>query len=102
MIGRRSLTLVEYLGRGFVVLLLASVAAGATYFAIKATLPPGKRAAMENERAVTASARASQKAQLAPASRAADVWDGLFGFTSTVSVALFTAIIGRHVFRLRI
>jgi cytochrome b561 len=101
MTGRRSPTLVKYLGRGFVVLLVASLAAGATYFAIKATLPPGERAALQNQRVITAT-DASHKNQLAPAPRTADVLDGLFGFATTVSVALLVAIIGRYVLRLRL
>lgn len=100
--GHRSPTLVKYLGRGFVSLLIASLAAGATYFAIKATLPPAKRADLENRRAIAATGDHSQKNQLAPVPRAADVLDGLFGFGITVSVALLVAIIGRYVFRLRL
>lgn len=101
-IGRRSPTLVKYLGRGFVVLLVASLAAGGTYFAIKATLPPGKRAGLQNQRVIIATADPSQKDQLAPAPRTAEVLDGLFGFVFTVSVALLVAIIGRYVFHLRL
>ncbi len=102
MTGRRSLTLVKFLGRGFVSLLIAWLAAGAAYFTMNATLPPGKRADLQSQRAITATADPSQKNQLAPAPRAADVLDGLFGFASTVSAALLVAIIGRYVFRLRL
>jgi hypothetical protein len=102
MAGRRSPTIAKYLGRGFGSLLLASLAAGATYSAIKATLPPGKHAALQNQSAITAKPVRLQKDQLAPAPRAADVLDGLFGFATTVSVALLAALIGRFVFRLRL
>ena len=102
MTGRRSPTLVKYLGRGSVVLLTASLAAGATYFAIKATLPPGKRADLQDQRVITATADPSQKNQLAPAPRGADVSDGIFGFAIAISVALLVAVIGRYVFRLRL
>jgi hypothetical protein len=100
--GRRSPALVEYLSRSFVVLLVALLAAGATYFAIKLTLPPGKRADLQNQRVITATADHSQKKQLAPAPRRADVPDGLFGFATAVSIVLLVAIIGRYVFRLRL
>jgi len=102
MTGRRSPTLVKYLGRGVVVLIAASLAAGAAYFAIAVTLPPGKRAELQNRRPVAAAADRSQKVSLAPAPRAADVAAGLFEFAVTVSVALLMAIIGRYVFRLRL
>jgi hypothetical protein len=77
-------------------------AAGATYFAIKLTLPDGKRFDLQNQRVITATADPSQKKQLAPAPRPADVLDGLFSFAVTVSVALLAAVIGRNVFRLRL
>jgi cytochrome b561 len=99
----RSPTLAQYLGRTFVLVLVASLAAGASYFAIKTTLSPRKRADLQNQRAVTATADYSQKKQLAPAQRrAGDVWDGLFGFALSVSVVLLAAIVGRYVFRLRL
>lgn len=100
--GRRSPTLVEHLSRGFVVLLLALLAAGATYFVVELTLPPGKRADLRNQRLITATADPSQKKQLAPAPRAAHLIDGLSGFAMTVSIAIFIAITGRYVFRLRL
>jgi cytochrome b len=102
MTGRRSPTLVKYLGRGVVVLIAASLAAGVAYFAIAVTLPPGKHAELQNRRPVAAAADRSQKVSLAPAPRAADVAAGLFEFAVTVSVALLMAIIGRYVFRLRL
>ena len=102
MTGSSRPALVKYLGRGFVVLLVAFLAAGATYFAIKLTLPQGKRVDLQNQRAITATADPSQKKQLAPAPRPAHVLDGLFSFGVTVSVALLVAIIGRKVFRLRL
>ena len=102
MTGRRSPTLVKYLGRGFATLLLASLAAGAAYFAIDATLAPGKRADLQNQGAITATANQSQKNQLAPAPRAAGVLDGLFGFAAIVAVTLLVAVIGRYVLRLRL
>ncbi len=102
MAGRRSPPLVKYLGRALVSLLIASVAAGATYFAIKATLPARKRADLQYQRPITASADHSQKNRLAPAGRSAEVMDGLFGFSFTLSVTLLVAIVGRYVFRLRL
>jgi cytochrome b561 len=102
MTGCRSPMLVKYIARGFVVLLLALLAADATYFAIKLTLPPGKRADLQHQRVITATAESWQKNELAPAPRAAHVVGGLFGFAFTVSVALLVAIIGRYVFRLRL
>lgn len=102
MTGRRPPVLAKYIGRGIVVLLVALLAAGAAYFAIKATLPPGKRADLQNQRVITAMAWHSQKNQLAPAPRAAQVSDGLFGFGFALSVTLFVAILGRYVFRLRL
>lgn len=102
MTGRRSSALVKYFVRGFVSFLAALLAAGVTYFAISATLPPGKRAKLQNQPAIAATSDRSQKSKLAPAPRAADVLDGLFGFAITVSVALLVAIIGRYVFRLRL
>jgi cytochrome b561 len=98
----RSVTLVQYLGRTLLLLLVASLAAGTTYFAVKTTLPPGNRADLQNQRAVTATADYSQKKQLAPAPRAGDVLDGLFGFAVCFSVVLLAAITGRYVFRLRL
>jgi cytochrome b561 len=98
----RSPRLVQYLGRTFVVLLLASLATSATYFAVKATLSPGKIADLQNQPAVTATADYSQKQQLAPAPRNGDGLDGLFGFAACLSVVLFAAAIGRYVFRLRL
>ena len=93
---------VKYLGRAFVLLLIAVLAAGAAYFVIKATLPPGKRADLQNHRAITATADYSQKKQLAPEPRAANISGGLFGFTGLLSVTLLVAITGRYVFRLRL
>jgi hypothetical protein len=98
MTGRGWLTLVKYLGRGFVVFLIALFAAGATYL----TLSQGKRFDLQNQRAITATVDPSQKKQLAPAPRPADVLDGLFSFAVTVLVALLAAVIGRNVFRLRL
>jgi cytochrome b561 len=100
--GRHSSSLAKYLGRGIVTFVLALLMAGATYFAIKATLSPGKRAHLQHQLVITANADPAQKKQLAPAPRAADVPDGVFGFAVTLSVALITAIIGRYVFRLRL
>jgi cytochrome b561 len=102
MTGGRSPMFLKYIGRGFVVLLLALLAAGATYFAIKVTLSPGKRADLQNQRVITATAEHWQKNQLAPAPRAAHGWDGLFGFAVAISIVLLVAIIGRYVFRLRL
>jgi cytochrome b561 len=95
-------TLVKYPGRGSVVLLIALLAAGTTYFAIKLTLPQEERVDLQNQRVITASADPSQKKQLAPAPRPADVLDGLFSFAVTVSIALLVATIGRKVFHLRL
>jgi len=102
MTGCRSPTLVEYLGRSFVVLLVALLAADAAYFVIKATLPPGKRAYLQHQPVITATADPSQKKLLAPEPRAAYVSDGFFGFVTAVSVVLLLAIICRYVFRLRL
>jgi hypothetical protein len=102
MTGRRAPMLAKYLGRGFVSLLAALLAAGAAYFVISATLPPGKRAELQNQPAITATADYSQKSKLAPAPRAAHVVDGLFGFAVALAVVLLVAIIGRYVFRLRL
>jgi cytochrome b561 len=99
---RRSLTPAQYLGRILVLLLFASVAAGATYFAIKTTLPPGTRARLQNHPAVTVKADYLQKKRLAPSPRAADFWDGLFNFAISVLIVLLAAIVGRYVFRLRL
>jgi cytochrome b561 len=102
MAGRRAPMLAKYLGRGFVSLLAALLAAGAAYFVIRATLPPGKRAELQNQRVITAAADYSQKSKLAPNPRAAHVMDGLFGFAVALAVVLLVAIIGRYVFRLRL
>jgi cytochrome b561 len=95
-------TMRQYLGRTLILLLFASLAASAPYFAIKTTLSPGKRADLQNQRAITAQADYSQKKQLAPAPRAGDVLDGLFGFAISMLVVLVAAITGRYVFRLRL
>jgi cytochrome b561 len=100
--GRHLSPLAKYLGRGFASFLLALLVAGATYSAIKATLPPRKRADLQNQSVITATADLSQKSRLAPAPRAANVSGGIFGFAATLSVALLVAIIGRYVFRLRL
>ena len=102
MNGRRAPTLLKYLARGFVVHLAALMCAGTAYFAIKATLPPGKRYELQNQPVVTATADPSPKNQLAPTPRAAKGWDGLDGFAATVAIVLLAAIIGRYVFRLRL
>jgi cytochrome b561 len=94
--------LAKYLGRAFVLLLVAILAAGAVYFAMKATLPPRKRADLQNHRPVTAVADYSQKKQLAPGRRTANVSDGLFEFGGILSLTLLVAVTGRYVFRLRL
>ena len=98
----RSPALVKYLGRAFVLLLVAWLAAVAAYFVVKATLPPGKRADLQNRRVITVAADYSQKKHLAPGPRRADVLDGLFNLAVTVSTVLLVAITGRYVFRLRL
>ena len=100
--GRRSPAPLKYLGRALVVLLSASLAAGTAYFAVKLTLPAGKRAEWQNQRIILATADPSQKRRLAPAARPAQVFDGLFGFGTSVLVAVLVALIGRYVFRLRL
>lgn len=98
----RAPTLAKYLGRAFVLLLLGSLATSATYFAIKTTLSPGKRADLQSRSAITATADYSQKQQLAPAPRAGEGWDGLFALGVCLAVVLVVAITGRYVFRLRL
>jgi len=69
---------------------------------MKASLPQRKLADLQNHRAITAAADYSQKKQLAPGRRAADVSGGLFGFAGILSLTLLVAITGRYVFRLRL
>jgi cytochrome b561 len=94
--------LVKYFGRALVLLLVASLAAGGAYFAVKASLPPGKRADLQSHRVITAAADYSEKKQLAPGRRASNLSGGLFGFVGILSVTLLVAVIGRYVFRLRL
>lgn len=98
----RSPVLAKYFGRALVLLLVAALAGGAAYFVVKATLPPGKRADLQNHRIITATDGYSQKKQLAPGRRAANVSGGLLGFAGILSITLLVAITGRYVFRLRL
>jgi cytochrome b561 len=102
MTGDRSPVLVKHFGRTFVLLLVATLAAGTAYFVIKATLPGWKRADLQNRPAITATADYSQKKQLAPGPRAANVSGGFFGFAGILSITLLVAVTGRYVFRLRL
>jgi cytochrome b561 len=102
MTGDRTPAFVKFFGRAFVLLFVAMLAAGAAYFVIKATLPPGKRSDLQNHRTITAAADYSQKKQLAPGPRTANVSGGVFEFAGILSVTLLVAITGRYVFRLRL
>jgi cytochrome b561 len=99
---RRPLSPGNPLGRGFVVLLLAAVAAGAVYFAMEAMLPMGERAKLRHQPVITATAERSQKAQLAPQPRPAQLTDGTSNLSITVAATMFVVVIGRYVFRLRL
>lgn len=96
---RRRVGFASWLGRAVAVLLVASVGAGAAYFAIAAMLSPGKRAAMNYQRAA---ARANGSApNLAPRDRPISVRRAP-DLAGTLSLTVFVAVIGRYVFRLRL
>jgi hypothetical protein len=95
-------SLMQYLGRAVIMLLVASLVAVATYFTMKATLSPEKRADLQDRHVITVKVDRSQKAQLAPAPRRPEISDGLQGLAGTVLIVLLIAMVGRYVFRLRL
>jgi cytochrome b561 len=99
---RRSFSLGKSLSRGLVVLILASFATSAVYFATKATFLPGKRSEFKKQPAVTATVKPPQNKDLAPRPRAALGWRGIDSFIAVLAITLLVAIIGRYVLRLRL
>jgi cytochrome b561 len=99
---RRSLSFGKSLGRGLIVLLLASLATSAVYFTMKATMLRSKKHQLMNQPTITATAKPPDKKDLAPRPRAALGWHGIDSFAAVLAITLLVAIIGRYVFRLRL
>jgi hypothetical protein len=96
----RRVSFAGWLGRAVAVLLVSSLAAGAAYFVIATTLPPGKRAAMERQRAA-ARADGTLRRQLAPRNRPAQP-QRAGQLAGTFLITVLVAGVGRYVFRLRL
>jgi cytochrome b561 len=88
------------LGRGLAVLLVASLAAGAVYFAMWATMLPEEREPTHNERAATATEPPPKPP--VPQPRPVELPHGVEQILVTSSVLVLTMLIGRFVFRLRL
>ncbi|HXT39304.1 MAG TPA: DUF4405 domain-containing protein [Candidatus Angelobacter sp.] len=101
------------LGRAVTVLLVASVGAGAAYFSMKAVLLQKMRVRVERERTVVASGTGRERHQpaprpseparnsLMPRDRQAEP-ERVGQLAGTLAFAMFVAVIGRYVFRLRL
>jgi hypothetical protein len=89
----------RWLGRAVAVLLVALAGAAVAYFAIAATLPPGKRAAMDHQRA--AAKAKGLPPNLAPHNRPLTMRKAP-DLAGVLALTVFVAVIGRYVFRLRL
>jgi len=98
--GRRALNVRNSSGRGMAVLLVASLAAGIVYFAMRATMPSEERERMQNERAVAATSVEARPP--VPQPRPTELPHGVEQLLVTSSVLALTVVIGRYVFRLRL
>jgi len=99
-LGRPRGNFANSLGRGLAVLVIASLAAGAMYFTMWATMIPEEHERRQSERAVAADAVESRS--FVPQPRPASLPHGIEQFLVTSSVLALTVVIGRYVFRLRL
>ena len=94
LVGAPSRNLAAPSGRGMVVLLVASLAAGIVYFAMRATLPSEERERMQNERAVAATPVEARPP--VPQPRPVELPHGVEQLLVTSSVLALTVVIGRY------
>jgi hypothetical protein len=100
-LGRQRLNIANLLGRGLAVFLIASLAAGAVYFAMWATMLPEEPARMmQTERGVTVTE--VEPRPFAPQPRPASLPHGFEQLLVTSTALVLVVIIGRYVFRLRL
>ena len=108
---RRGVGLVNWLGRTVAVLLVASLAAGGSYFGMKAILFQTMRARIDRVVAAGAIGREGNQPAPRPTEPARDSLaprNRVFSprkvpdLAGTLSLTVFVAVIGRYVFRLRL
>ena len=100
--GRRPVNFAISLGRGLVVLLIASLAAITLYFVLWAIRLPEEHEPMQNERATTATAHEPPPSRIAPQPRLVSLPHGVEQFVVTSAVLVLVVLIGRYVFRFRL
>jgi hypothetical protein len=96
----------RWVGRAVAVLLVASVGAGAAYYAeycaMEATLPPEKRAALNRQRAAAAASGTATAPILRPPHNRPVSMRQAPNVAGTLLVTAFVAVIGRYALRLRL